>query len=79
MFDSKGYKQEQKEYFEMLRTQFGGHFDKYITSYIQWKVDSLYKAYRSINPKMDDSEAKALATRIDGAITSMEEILRRMR
>ena len=77
--NTKEYKKLQKKYFETQRNIPGGYFDKYVIDYLDWKVTELNKAFRTINPEMSDSEAKAVASRLNGAIAAIEDILRRMR
>lgn len=52
-------------------------YDKYIIKYLEWKKDMLYKGFRGISPAMNDSEAKATITRYEGAISAIEDVLRR--
>ncbi len=75
----KKFKASQAKYFEAQMSQQGDHFNKYVVEYLEWKVENLYKAYRGITPTMEATEAKALATRLDGGITAIQDILKRMK
>ncbi len=77
-FNSKEYRDKQIVFFDLLRKTYGAQFDEYIVDYLEWKKDELYKGYRTITEKTDDSEAKAIANRYGGGISAIEDILKRI-
>ena len=77
-FQSKEYREKQKDFFNLLQRTYGSQFEEYVTDYLNWKKTELFKGFRNITEKTDDSEAKAIATRFGGAIDTIDDILKRM-
>lgn len=77
-FNSKEYREKQKEFFRLINTTYGAQLNEYLLEYLDWKKDELYKGFRLITEKTDDSEAKAIANRFGGGISVIEDILKRI-
>lgn len=78
MFDSKEYKERQKEFIKGLKYTYGDSFDKYIIKYIEWKMELVTKGYQAISVDTEPTESKARLASINGKVEVLKDVLRRL-
>lgn len=67
-------KEERKEFFAAIKATYPDKYKKFI-EYLNLKKEQKYQALLSIDTKINDSEAKAIANFNKGAILEIKDLL----